>query len=126
MSADTERDGCPDAYALKLLAQLDCATQALPKHVPEAEAHDEIACVLSVGDPDDPSEAWEYLDPALNRLLGYGSSVEDVAQRVRRGPLGVEGLGRLIRRFVVHHGITGSLLEGKLGILMSAIELLKE
>ncbi|KAF8263204.1 hypothetical protein EI94DRAFT_1773013 [Lactarius quietus] len=93
--------------------------------VSEAEVHDKIACVLSVEDPDDSSEAWEYLDPALNRLLRYGSTVEDVAQCMQHGPLGVEGLGHLIHRFVVKHGITGGLLEGKIGILLSAIEMLK-
>ncbi|KAH9047051.1 hypothetical protein EDB84DRAFT_1557861 [Lactarius hengduanensis] len=126
LSIESNGRPLPDAYALELLARLDHAAQELPIHIPEAEVHDEIACVLSVGEPDDPSEAWEYLDPMLNRLIGYGSSVEDVAQRVRRGPLGIEGLGRLIHRFVVHHGVTGDLLEGKLGTLLKAIELLKE
>jgi hypothetical protein len=127
-SAETESYGCqhPDAYALALLARLDHAAQELPLHVPEAEANDEIACILSVEDPNDPSEAWEYLDPALNRLLGYGSSVEDIIQRMQRGPLGVAGLSCLICRFVVQYGIAGSLLEGKLNILFSAIDTLKE
>ena len=125
LSVETKTHGHPDAYALQLLARLDRAAHKLPTHIPEAEPHDDIACALSVGDPDDPSEAWEYLDPVLNNLLGYSSSVEDVARRVRRGPLGVEGLGRLIHRFVVTYGITGDLLEGKLGKLLEAIELLK-
>jgi hypothetical protein len=45
---------------------------------------------------------------------------------MQRGPLGVEGLGHLICRFVVQYGIAGSLLEGKLNILFSAIDMLKE
>ena len=125
LSAETEARGPPDAYALVLLARLDRAAHELPADIPEAEPQDDIACVLSVGDPDDPSEAWEYLDPVLNNLLGYSSSVEDVARRVRHGPLGVEGLCRLIYRFVVSYSITGDLLEGKLGKLLDAIELLK-
>jgi hypothetical protein len=108
------------------LARLDRAAQELPIEVPEADANDEIACILSVGDPDDPSEAWEYLNPMLNRLLGYGSSLEDIARRVRRGPLGIEGLSQLIHKFVVGYGITGDLLEGKLEALLKAIELLKK
>jgi hypothetical protein len=110
---------------LTLLARLNHAAQELPIQVPEAEANDEIACILSVGDPDDPSEAWEYLDPVLNRLLGYGSSLEDIARHVWRGPLGVEGLGQLICKFVVRYGVTGDLLEGKLESLLKAMELLK-
>lgn len=125
LSAENEIHGHADVYVLVLLARLDRAAQELPTHIPEAEPHDNIACVLSVGDPDDPSEAWEYLDPVLNNLLGYSSSVEDIAQQVWHGPLGVEGLGRLIHRFVVNYGITGDLLEGKLGKLLEAIELLK-
>ncbi|KAN0137689.1 hypothetical protein V8E53_004514 [Lactarius tabidus] len=87
--------------------ELDWAAQELPIEVPEVDANDEIACILSVGEPDDPSEAWEYLDPVLNRLLGYGSSLEDIARCVR-------------------YGITVNLLEGKLEALSKAIELLKE
>ena len=125
LAAENEVHGPPDAYALALLARLDQAAHELPAHIPEAEPQDDMACVLSVGDPDDPSEAWEYLDPVLNNLLGYSSSVEDITRRVRRGPLGVEGLCWLIHRFVVNYKITGDLLEGKLGKLLDAIELLK-
>ncbi|KAF8261287.1 hypothetical protein EI94DRAFT_1810533 [Lactarius quietus] len=125
-SVEAEKYRHPDAYTLTLLARLDLAAQGLPMDVSEAEAHDEIACVLSVEDPDNSSKAWEYLDPALNRLLGYGSTVEDVAQCVRCRPLGVEGLGHLICRSVVKHGITGGLLKGKIRILLSAIKMLKK
>ena len=124
-SAEMEICGQPDEYVLTLLARLDWAAHEMPAYIPEAEPQDDIACVLSVGDPNDPSEAWEYLDPMLNNLLGYSSSVEDVARRVWHGPLGVEGLGQLIHRFVVNYGITGDLLEGKLRKLLDVIELLK-
>ncbi|KAI9430615.1 hypothetical protein H4582DRAFT_2063629 [Lactarius indigo] len=118
LSVKTEGYGRPDTYDLTLLAWLDSAAQELPIRIPEAEAHNEIARISSVGDPDGPSEAWEYLDPVLNRLLGFGSGVEDAAWRVRRGPLGIEGLGRLIHRFVLKRGVTGDLLEGKIGTLL--------
>lgn len=116
----------PDAHALALLANIDQAAYELPSLIPEAKEDDEIAQVGLAGEPEDPSEAWEYLDPVLNRLLGYGVDIEDIAQRVRRGPLGVEGLTRYIKSFVVDYRITGALLEGKLERLLKAIELLKQ
>jgi hypothetical protein len=40
--------------------------------------------------------------------------------------LGVEGLAQYIHGFVVNYNITGDLLEGKLGRLLKAIELVKQ
>ena len=81
----------PDAHALTLLNGITCAARELPSLVPEAEEDDDIARVVLAG-AEDTSEAWEHLDCVLNRLLGYGVDIEDIAQCVRRGPLGVEGL----------------------------------
>jgi hypothetical protein len=119
----TSLNSGPDAHALALLASIDRAAQDLPSIIPEAEEDEDMARVVLAGEPEDPSEAWEYLDPVLNRLLGYGVDVEEIAQRVRRGPLGVEGLTRYIRGFVVTYGVPGALLEGKLERLSDAIEL---
>lgn len=116
-------DPGPDAHALALLASVNRAARELPSLVPEAEEHDAMARVVLAGGPEDASEAWEHLDRELNRLLGYGVDIEEIAQRVRRGPLGVEGLTQYINGFVVNHGITGVLLEGKLERLSKAIEL---
>ncbi|KAF8259168.1 hypothetical protein EI94DRAFT_1707336 [Lactarius quietus] len=116
----------PDAHALALLANITPAAQELPSLVPEADEDDDIARVILAEGPEDPSEAWEHLDRGLNRFLGYGVDVEDIALRVRRGPLGVEGLTRYIHGFVVEYGITGGLLEGKLERLLKAIELVKQ
>ncbi|TFY55061.1 hypothetical protein EVG20_g9459 [Dentipellis fragilis] len=112
-------------YALDVLAHIVKAAQDLPQDVPEAKESDLIASIVHRGGPDDPREAWEYLDPMLNQLLGYGVSVEEVSRHVRRGPLGVEGLCRYINGFVLEYGITGDLLEGKLRILLQAVELVK-
>ncbi len=119
-------DQGPDAHALALLASVTLTAQELPSLIPEAEEHDDMARFVLAGGPEDPSEAWEHLDLGLNRLLGYGVDIEDIAQRVRRGPLGVEGLTWYIRSFVVDYGVAGALLEGKLERLSKAIELVKQ
>ncbi|KAH9013987.1 hypothetical protein EDB85DRAFT_1876665 [Lactarius pseudohatsudake] len=111
-----------DGHALALLANITHVAQELPLQIPKAEEHDDIARVILAEGPEDPSEAWEHLDRGLNRLLGYGVDIEDIAHRVRRGPLGVEGLTRYIHGFVVDYGISGGLLEGKLERLLKAIE----
>lgn len=125
-SVETQTPVCPDKHAIALLARLDRAAQNLPSQVPEAGESDDIARAVISGGPDDPAEAWEHLDHTLNRLVGYGVGVEEVVQRLRRGPLGIEGLSKYIRWFVVDYGVTGDLLEGKIGILLKAIEATKE
>ncbi|KAH9011001.1 hypothetical protein EDB84DRAFT_1681136 [Lactarius hengduanensis] len=118
-------DQSPDARALALLADITRAALELPPQVPLAEEHDDMARVVLAGGPEDPSEAWEHLDRVLNRLLGFDIDIEKLAQRVRRGPLGVEGLTQYVRSFVVDYGVAAGLLEGKLGRLSKAIELVK-
>ncbi|KAH9168605.1 hypothetical protein EDB89DRAFT_1909186 [Lactarius sanguifluus] len=111
-----------DGPALALLANITCVAKELPLHIPEAEEHDDIACVILAEGPEDPSEAWEHLDRGLNQLLGYGVDIKAIEHRVRRGPLGVEALTRYIHGFVVDYSISGGLLEGKLERLLKAIE----
>ncbi|KAH9005732.1 hypothetical protein EDB86DRAFT_2795608 [Lactarius hatsudake] len=111
-----------DGHALALLANITRVAKELPLHIPEAEEHDDIACVILAEGPEDPSEAWEHLDRGLNRLLGYGVDTEAIEHRVRRGPLGVKGLTWYIHGFVIDYGISGGLLEGKLERLLKAIE----
>ncbi len=59
----------PDTHAMALLARFDHTAQNLPSQIPEATESDDIACVVTGGGPDDPAEAWKYLDHTLNRLL---------------------------------------------------------
>jgi hypothetical protein len=115
--------GCP--HALDLLHNLDKLIKSLPLHIPEATSHDkwvEFNC-----DPSSvvcsPEDAWEVIDPMLNRALGFGITPETVSKEVRRGNNGVQALSRFLRYFVIEKGIKGGLLEGKIGVLVNAIKL---
>lgn len=79
-------------------------------------AHDLLRALRAAIDRlPDSAEAWEVLDPALNRLFGYGATVESVASIVRRGDSGMLGVHRIIKAFVDdYEGIGGALLEGKM------------
>jgi hypothetical protein len=109
-----------------LLKCITNAAQELLSLIPKVEEHDNIALVAWASAPEDTSEAWKHLDCMLNRLLGYSIDVEDIMQCVHCGPLGVEGLAQYIHGFVVNYNVTGDLLEGKLGRLLKAIELVKQ
>lgn len=116
----------PTLHALALLASITDAAHDLPSLVPEAEEDDDIAHVVLSGGPKDPSEAWEHFDHVLNRFLGFGVDIEDLAQRIRRGPFGIEGLIRYIHGFMADYSIPGDLLEGKLERLSKALDLVKQ
>ncbi|KAN0137520.1 hypothetical protein V8E53_004571, partial [Lactarius tabidus] len=116
----------PTVHALVLLASITDAAHDLPSLVPEAEEDDDITRVVLSGGPEDPSEAWEHLNHGLNRLLGFGVEIEDIAQHIQHGPLGMEGLIGYIHGFVVDYSISGDLLEGKLERLSKAHDLVKQ
>ena len=125
-SASNQQSAHPDVLAIALLDRLDLAIQDLPLHVPEAEDKDEMAQVVLGGGPNDPADTWEFLDCRLNGLLGYGVSVNKVARLMRHRPLGVKGLAGYIQGFVIDYSIAGVLLEGKIGVLLKAISLIKQ
>ena len=116
----------PDAHALILLASINHTAQELPSTIPKAWEDKHIAQVVLAGGPEDPSEAWEHLNHALNRLLVYGINIDEIAQHVQCRPWGIGGLTQYIRGFVVKYGIAGALLKGKLKRLLKAIELVKQ
>jgi hypothetical protein len=111
---------------LALLASITDAAHDLPSLVPEAKEDDDIACIVLLGGPKDPSEAWEHLGHGLNRLLGFGVEIKDITQCIQCGPLGMEGLIRYIHGFVVDYSVTGDLLEGKLERLSKVLEIVKQ
>ena len=99
----------------------------LPHTIPEASGDDKFA--EFVGNPADlddmtldKDDLWEEeINPRLKRVLGWGTErkMEDL---VRHGRNGVEGLAIYMKYFVEERGVDGSLFEGKLSRLMTALE----
>lgn len=114
----------PCSYALKLVSALRHIDQNLPDYIPEGVETDAMA---RFGDewpvPDEPSEAWDCLDPFMNAVLGWGKTVEDLARDVRRGKMGMAGLLEIVEYFVTAYGIPGVLLEGKMARIFKAVEI---
>ena len=98
----------------------------LPHTVPVAVSTDSFACfsgnpIIELGADED---AWEVVDKALNRVIGYGVSVESVSRLIRRGDLGIDGLYRWLRICVTDLKIEEALLESKIGRLIDAMVML--
>lgn len=97
--------------------------ECLPVSVPVA-VDDDVLAKFAVKLPVVAKEdAWEVLDPMLNNAVGWGMSAEEVVPLIRRGEKGVEGLWKYVRGFVVEYGVPGALLEGKMAVLLKAIEI---
>ena len=66
-------------------------------------------------------EIWETVNPGLDRFLGFGRSSDDVALAVRGGEMGVKGFCDYLSYLVEEKGIGGGLLEGKVKVLIDAL-----
>jgi hypothetical protein len=112
----------PDIYALNLLAVLEKAVKSLPA-IPEANDSDELAVFAqSIPTNLDKENAWEFLDPLLNRFLGFDRSLESISEALRGGEKGLAGMVHYLRVFINEYGIAGVLLEGKVQRLIRAIQ----
>ena len=69
-------------------------------------------------------DAWEMADRALNGVIGYCKTVEEIAKIIRRGLLGMDGLCRWLKLLVSELQIDEVLLEGKVKRLIDAMVLL--
>lgn len=66
-------------------------------------------------------EVWKMVNPGLDRFLGFGRSLEDIGAMVRRGELGVQSFCQYLTYLVEEKEIGGNLLEGKVKVLIDAI-----
>jgi hypothetical protein len=109
---------------IKILATLDKAVKSLPLAVlPDASDSDEIA-LFSGNVPTDlaKEEAWEYLDPMLNRFLGFDRTAASIYDELRGGARGLSAMVRYLEDFVGRYEIDGALLEGKIQRLVNVIQ----
>ncbi len=101
---------------------LEKAIKKLPD-LPEASESDEIL-MFSQHIPTDLAEedAWEYLDPMLNRFLGFGQTTESISDKLRGGARGLTAMVQYLKEFVGRYQIDGGLLEGKIERLINVIQ----
>lgn len=106
-----------------ILSELELVTASLPRPIPEGLETDILARFS--GNPnlelEDGQDAWEMADSALNRVIGFGKTVDEIAKIIRRGPLGMDGFCRWLRALVYDLKVDESLLEGKVKRLIDAM-----
>ena len=117
-----EASSAPDIQAVNILATLEKAIGHLPA-LPEATESDEIAVFLESVPTDLAKEdAWEYLDPILNRFLGFNRTEESIYNELRGGAMGLSAMVQYLKDFVGQYHIDGALLEGKISRLVNVIQ----
>ena len=116
----------PSAGALSassILSEFERVTASLPWSIPEGLATDTLSRFS--GNPslelEDGQDAWEMADPALNWAIGFGKTVDEIAEIIRRGPLGMDGFCRWLRVLVYELKVDERLLEGKVKRLIDAM-----
>ena len=98
------------------------ATESLPESVPLATAADTLAQFsgdLSLGEDDE--DAWQMVDQALNRIIGYGGTVDEISTLIWCGEFGIDGLCCWLEKCVSTLRIEEVLLENKVNHLVEAM-----
>jgi len=111
---------------LALLRKLRDTVTRMPVSIPEAEAgsgdvFDRFFMSAGAVEIENADDAWEKIDPVLNRLVGYGMRAEDFAVHLRRSPFGMHGVVEWVGGQVTAWKVKGSLLEGKVGVMLRAL-----
>ena len=116
----------PSSSTTSLLSELERVSVSLPLSTPEGTEMDILArfSVDPVLELEAGDDAWEMADRALNGVIGYGKTVEEIATIIRRGPLGMDGLCRWLKILVSELQVDEVLLEGKIKRLIDAMVLL--
>jgi hypothetical protein len=126
-SNQTSTSATPTAHPL--ITRLCALSSQLPEDIPIGQESDPFA--IFSGDPqesivansnDDP---WEYVvDPALNRVIGFGVSARQIADIIKRGPFGIDGFCQWIKICMVELEVSPVLLEMRLVRVFDALKLL--
>jgi hypothetical protein len=111
---------CPIGVAL--LRRFRARIEGLPQDVGKADENHPLAAFSAnpVGCVEEDEDAWGKFDGPLNSLLQRPP--DELRDLVRVGETGLIGLCRFLEYLVLHHNVSGYLLEGKLDRLMRAID----
>lgn len=66
-------------------------------------------------------DAWEYLDPMLNRFLGFGQTTESISNKLWGGERGLTAMVQYLKEFVGWYQIDAGLLQEKIEQLVNVI-----
>jgi len=118
----TARSPAPNTHSVNVLMKLEKAIEDLPV-LPDANEGDEIT-MFSDNIPTDlvKEDAWEYLDPMLNRFLGFNRTAESIYNELRGGARGLPAMVQYLKDFVRLYEVEGALLEGKIERLVNIIQ----
>jgi len=110
----------------KLIAELRTAAEQLGEDVPIATESNEISafgwataeanCMGVMTE-----EVWETVNPVLDRFLGFRRPLVEIKSLARWGERGIEGFCQYLTYLVKETGIQGGLIEGKVKVLIDAI-----
>jgi len=113
----------PPAAPQTLLEKLRQVINNLP-HSVQLGASTDILARFS-GDPhselEEGDEAWEMVDRALNRVIGFGATIEEISRMIRRGEFGMDGMLNWLTICIRQLNIDEVLLEMKIERLIEAM-----
>ena len=111
-----------------IINRLQVAAQRIGLNIPIAEEGNEISAYAGKENAEahcagvlNNDEIWEKINPGLDRLLGFGRSMDDIRSLIRRGPKGIDGFCEYLEYLIVEKGLNGHLIEGKISVLIDAI-----
>ncbi len=119
----------PDTLVNNLLADLEKAISDLPSAHPDPTTMENLSIIpefpQALPTNMDRDDVWEtILDPYLNRFLGFGKSVESIAESIKGQKKALASMVNFLQEFTRQFRIDGVLLEGKVRRLISAIKML--
>ncbi|KAF8198428.1 hypothetical protein BJ912DRAFT_1074363 [Pholiota molesta] len=107
-----------------LLRELHRAIVSLPSTIPLATSSGALAgfAYNPTAFLEDGQDAWEeVVNPALDRVLGFGADAASIRALVYRGDYGMDGLYRYLQACVSDLKIDAGLFEGKIRRLIEAM-----
>jgi len=106
-----------------LLARFTGVIQSLPDSVLLGTVYEPMGAFS--GNPSmqipEGDDAWETIDCMLNRVIGYGVTIEQLSSIIRRGPFGMDGMYNWVKVCIEELKIDEALPDGKVQCLIDAM-----